>query len=193
MEQRQAAHHDVVRPGLDEGTDADLGVAAQIAVGEHGALGFSGGAGGVQDDRDIVVVALHRRVLARHLGDQRHQLGIVDQPALRADLGGTGSGLVGEGRRGEQRLGAAVGQVEGHLTGLEQRVHWDRDGAAVHDAVEHDGEGRSIGQHDSHPIAGLDAGLLQQRRHPGGCGVEFGEGELHIVTPQCYAVGVAIF
>ena len=60
VEQRQAAHHHVVRPGLDEGADADLSVAAQIAVGEHGALGLSGGAGGVQDDRDVFVVALHR-------------------------------------------------------------------------------------------------------------------------------------
>ena len=130
---------------------------------------------------------------AGKLGDQRHQPGIVDQPALRARVGGPGSGLVGEGRRGEQRLGAAVGQVEGHLTGLEQRVHRDRDGAAVHDAVEHDGECGSVGQHHAHPIARLDAGLLQQRRHPGGRGVELGEGELQIVATQRNAVGVAFF
>ncbi len=60
MKQRQAAHHHVVRPGLDQGADADLGIAAQIAVGEHGALGLAGGSGGVQDDRDVVVAAFNR-------------------------------------------------------------------------------------------------------------------------------------
>ena len=44
VKQRQAAHHHVVRPDFDESADADLGVAAQIAVGEHGALGLSGSA-----------------------------------------------------------------------------------------------------------------------------------------------------
>ena len=43
VKQRQAAHHHVVWPGLDEGADADLGVAAQIAVREHHPRGLSGG------------------------------------------------------------------------------------------------------------------------------------------------------
>ena len=112
MEQRQAAHHHVVRPGLDEGADADVGVAAQIAVREHGALGLSGGSGGVQDDRDVVATAFHRGLLLGQVGDQVHQAGVVDNPALRAHFVGAGAGLVGEGGCAEQRLGAAVGQVD---------------------------------------------------------------------------------
>jgi hypothetical protein len=128
--------------------------------GEHRTLGLAGGAGGVQDDRDVVVAAFHRRILPGQVGDQLGQRGIVDQPAVGAYFAGAGGGFVGESGGREQRLGAAVGQVVGHLTKLQQRVHRDRYGAAIHDAVKHDGECGGVGQHHSHPIARLHPGLL---------------------------------
>ena len=93
----------------------------------------------------------------------------------------------------EQRLGAAVGQVVGHLTGLQQRVHRNRDRAPIHDAVEHNGECGRVRQHHAHSIARFDASPLQQRRDAGGCGVELGESELQIVAAKCNAVGMTIF
>ena len=114
----------------------------------------------MQDDRDVVVTALYRGLLLGQAGDQVHQAGVVDNPALRAHFVGTGGGLVGEGGCAEQRLGAAVGQVVGHLPRLEQRVHRDRDGAAIDDSVKHDGECGSVGQHYAHPVTRFDSGLL---------------------------------
>ena len=64
VEERQAAHHHVVRTGLDEGTDEDVGIAAQVGVSEHRPLRLAGGSGGVQDDRDVVVTAVHGGVLS---------------------------------------------------------------------------------------------------------------------------------
>ena len=121
-----------------------------------------------------------------------HQAGVVDNPALSAHFVGAGAGLVGEAGCPEQRLGAAVGQVVGHLPRLEQRVHRDRDGAAIDDPVERDGECGRIGQHHADPVPRFDSGLLEQRRHPGGRRVELSEGELQVVATQRNAIGVAL-
>jgi len=161
-------------------------------VGEHGALGFSGGSRGVQDDRDVIGAALHRRLLRGQVGDQVHQAGVVDNPGLRTGFVGAGTGFTAEGRRSEQCFGAAVGQVERDLAGLEQRIHRDRDGAAVDDAVEHDGEGGRVGQHHADPVPRFDSGLFEQRRYFGGGRVELGEGELQLVATQRDAFGVAL-
>src|SRR6202012_1664913 len=115
-----------------------------------------GGSGGVQDDRDVVVTALHRGLLLGQVGDQLHKASVVDYPALGAHFVGTSASLVGEGGCPEHCLGAAVGEVEGHLPGLEQRVHRDRDGAAIDDSVKHDGECGRVGQHYAHPVTRLD-------------------------------------
>ncbi len=137
--------------------------------------------------------ALHWGLLLGQVGDQVHQAGVVDNPALGAHLVGTGVGLVGEGGCPEQRLGAAVGQVVGHLPRLEQRIHRDRDGAAIDDPVKRDGECGGVGQHHAHPVTRLDAGLLKQCRHARSRGVELSEGKLQVVAAQRDAVGVALF
>src|SRR6202000_278953 len=120
------------------------------------------------------------------------QRGVIDEPALRTHPGGAGGGRLGKSRCGEQGLGAAVGQVVGHLAGLQQRIHRHRDRTAEHDAVERDGEGRRVGQHHAHSIARLDTRLLQQGRDSGGRSVEFSICEFQFVTAQRNAVGVTL-
>ena len=108
MKQRQAAHHHVVRPDLAHRPHTNLGIAAQIAVGEHGALGLTGGAGGVQDDGGVIVVALHRGALLGQVGGQVRQLGVIDDPALNARLPGARHGLLGGGRSRRSSASAAL-------------------------------------------------------------------------------------
>ena len=66
------------------------------------------GAGGVQDDGGVIVVAFHRGALLGQVGDQFRQLGVVDDPALSTGLVGARHSLFGYGRSGKQRPGSLL-------------------------------------------------------------------------------------
>ena len=79
-----------------------------------------------------------------------------------------------------------------YLAALQEWIHGYRDGPAVDDAVEHDGERGCVGHHHAHPVARRDARVRQQRCDARGPGLELREGHLQVVTAQGDAVRVAI-
>ncbi len=166
-------------------------VEVDVAVGELGALGPAGGAGGVEDDRGVVVGALVRlgdRVAALEAAlDRAHRAALDDRgAAVGRALGGLGH----EVGPHEGDLGARVGEEVVDLAGLEQRVHRHDDAAGQEDAPVDDGERRHVGEDDRHPVARLDPVGAQGSCDPGGHAVQLGVGDALAVDPQCVLLGV---
>jgi pimeloyl-ACP methyl ester carboxylesterase len=102
-----------------------------------------------------------------------------------AFLGGIRSlGGRARGVRGDDEPGPGVPQVVVDLPCLEQRVHRDH-GRPGHQRPEvDDGEGRHVGQHESHAVAGRHAACGQRRRDPGSGTGEFAVGDDGVARPQ---------
>ena len=162
------------------------GVEVDVAVGQLGALGPAGGAGGVEDDRGVVVGALVG--LARSGRRPRglpstgpigpHSTILV--PLFRGALGRLGHEVGPD----EGDLRAGVGEEVVDLAGLEQRVHRHDDAAREEDAPVDDGEGGHVRQDDRHPVTGLDPVGAQRSCHLGGHAVQLGVGDPLAVDPQ---------
>ena len=190
MEQRQAAHHHVLRSDLQQRARRHLGVAGQPAVRQFCALGLTGGSRRVQHHGRVGVVAFDRLRLPGQIGDQGCQPGVIDKPGLRVHRRRPAVGGIGEQRVGEQALRTGIAEVELDLTRLQQRIHRYRDGAAAHDAVVGHREGGAVGQHQSDTVAGLDSVTFEQRGNPCGGVVEFGVGVGQVVAAQRGLVGM---
>ena len=147
----------------------------QIGLHQHlfdevdAALGLAGGAGGEQDDADVVGAQFDIGELVRrcgHLfaeGDEALGFPVFGLAAHHDDLGGElefGLGGFHGGHQGEaHRKGLEFGVIQdkGHFFLGPQGGDGHRDGAALHDA-EIDGNGfRHVGQAEAHPVLGLDA------------------------------------
>lgn len=118
MGQRQRAEDHLARPEREHVHD-DLGVAAQARVRELGTLGRPRGAGRVEDDRGVVVVA--RDGLGQLLGlvERRLELPGRSDDALGPRRLGAGSGRSGERMPGNHRAHLRIGQAEPGLALLE--------------------------------------------------------------------------
>ena len=164
MEQRQPAEHHIVRGQLEQPLRDDLGVAAQVVVGELRALRGAGCPGRVQDHRRVRAVPFHHPV---HRGCGREHFGErwVDDDRLRTCRGRSGEHFGGRHRAGEDHRRTGIGEMVGDLAGLEQRVHRHHDGARAKHSVVDGRELRDVREHDGHPVAGPHPVLGQQPGH----------------------------
>ena len=166
VEQRQASEHDVVRADVDE-ADGDLGVAPHVGVGQLGALGGARRARGVEHDRGVLVVAIDEGdgLVGHHLAQELRR---DDGDELRARLGRSLAGLLGDAIPREEGPGLGVAQHEGDLAGLVQGVHRDHDAAGPEDAVVDDRHVRDVGHRHRDPVSRLDTDLLEPAGDAGG-------------------------
>lgn len=73
-------------------------------------------------------------------------------------------GAHGQGRgafEAEVRHGVGIGELVGDLTGLQENVEGDDDGARLESPVVHDGKPRDVGAAEGNLVAGLDASFDQ--------------------------------
>ena len=179
VEDRQRMDQHVVG-GVGPGLAQRLGVRDEVAVGQHRALGAAGGARGVEQRREIVGRALHRRE------GFRSRVGRVRQAALAlgVERDERGAGLV---RSGLQRLAPARVADEDRRLGVADEVldlgrgvagvERQEDPAGAHRAeVEHDRLDRLLDL-GGDPVAGLHAEAGEGVGHPAGAGDEVGIGD----------------
>ncbi len=190
VEQREAAHHDVLGAELHERLGAGGGIAGHVAVGQLGTLGLTGGAGGVEQHHRLVVLPVDDLVIGLEPAEQVGEPLRVDADALDADLGRGLGGLLGHLVPGEDDRGTGVLEVVLHLAGLEQRVHRHHDGAEAEDAVVGHGEIGDVGQHQADAVAGLDAAIGKQTGHARAGGIEPRVGHLDVVQLHRGAIAV---
>ena len=173
MKQRQTGQHHVVIGQFQQASHDDVLVGSQASVGQLGALRRAGGSRRVQYDGGVGRVALDRLAELGQTIGQPCELGVVDEPYLRAGAVRAVRRRVRKSRAADQRLGAGVGQVERHLAGLHQRVHRHRDAAQPPDAVVGDRCRRDVRQHHTDPVPRPNALAVEERRQSGRRGVEF--------------------
>lgn len=140
-------------PGGIEGS----GVGGKVVVGEHGALGEAGGAGGVDEGGDIV----------RADGDVGAQGG---------ESGGIGEERGQEGGIDEE-AGGGVGEDVGELAVAIEDVDGEEDGAELEDSEEEVDEVRAIGEVDGDAVALGDATGGEGVGETVGSGVDFAKGK----------------
>jgi len=95
VEQRQAPHHDVLGPQVQQGAGCHRRVGAQVGVRELGAFRLPGRAGGVEDDRGVLPRAAHRLRVRREVGEHLLQRAGRDHDGLGACRLRPPGGLVG--------------------------------------------------------------------------------------------------
>ena len=160
-------------------------VVAHVAVPQLGALGLAGGAGGVEDDRGVVLVGrdgLERRRLLRRapapsvsapsIGDARGRVGgdheevlAARRPARSPAYPSCADRQLGGALEAEVGLRVGVVEVVGDLAALEQHVERDDGRAGLEDAVVDDREVRQVRAAQRDLVAGLDAARDQQVGH----------------------------
>ena len=190
VEQRQPAEYDVIRARADDVGARHLGVTAEVAVGELGALRVARGTRGVEDHRGVLVVGIRDLVVRVDGGQQVGEADRVHDDGFRLGLLGAAAGLVRERMPGEDQPGPGVAQVVGDLPRLEQGVHRDDHAAGAEHAVVHHGDLGDVGHHDADPVAGLEAALVQQPGHPGTRLVQGPVGHRRVVHPHGHPSGV---
>ena len=167
-------------------------VEVEVGVGQLGALGLAGRAGGVEDDRGVVVVALGGLRDRRRRPRRSRSTGpigphsMIRVPLFCAPLAASAD----EVGPHEDELGAGVGEEVVDLAGLEQRVHRHDDAAREQDAAVDDREGRHVGQDQRDPVAGLDPVGAQRPRDRRGHAVQLRVGHPLAVDPQRVLLGV---
>ena len=157
------------------------GVEQHVRVGELGALGVSGGARGVEDDRGVVhapPVRLERRGIrrehglrqslhafhrARRVWRQRHHQELLAPGFIAGGLRHRRERKLGGSFEGEQRLRVAVLQVVGDLARLQQHVERHDHRPGLENAVIGDREPRQVGTTERHVIARRDPHRRQRR------------------------------
>ncbi len=183
----------------------------QVGLHQHffdevdAALGLAGGAGGEQDDPDVVgiqfdVGELIRR--RRHLfaeGDAAFGFPVFGLAAHHDDLGGELEfvpGFFHGGHQGETyRKGGEFGVIadESHFFLGPQGRNGYRDGAAFLDA-KIDGHGfRHVGQAEAYPVLGPDALLGEDVGELVGHGQQFFKGDLLVPKQDGDLVAAAFF
>ena len=169
-----------------------------VAVGEHHALGHAGGAARVAehagvfqcgradgkhgaaaaDQRFIGMRAREfRRVEAHVLHHRRHLVTRLGDALLPHPFEQEGLGL------------AMIGLI-GDLARREAVVHGNRDGAQLLYGVIGLEEGRTVVEHQDHPIAGAHSQSRQPMREPAGAIVEFAPAHALIAVDQKHPLGV---
>ncbi len=158
--QRQHRHRPVLASQLVKRRGRPR-VRLQVVVRERHAFGHPGGARGVEDDRQVLGPALHRREavgLVRGLCGQRARLAVVaaavhQQHVVEArQHADPGLDLPQHVGRGDGDLGLGVGEDVGHLPVAEEEDHRNDDPSALEDRRVALGDLRAIGQHDHHPV-----------------------------------------
>ena len=86
VEQGHGRQHPVAGAEHGVGGDDLLGQGVKVAVGEHNALGSSGGAAGVEDHGRVVGLAIHAEVLIEAVAAQIHELPPPDHGGVFGDL-----------------------------------------------------------------------------------------------------------
>ena len=160
MEERDTDEPDIVG-GDAVGIERRHRLPGQVGVGQHGALGSAGGAGGVHDQRRRVVGNIHRlRWIARLVhqvlvGQQTVVAGVTgDHDGLqhRGDVADTGSDRA-EDRFGDHHARAAVLDQEGDLGWCEPEIDRDRDGPDHVGRQHRLDELCAVEHEDHHPVA----------------------------------------
>ena len=181
-------HHDVVR-----GEVAQAGVVDRAgdppAVGQHAALGKSGGAGGVLErgqrlraemvdripgrcGRDLVAKRRGRLVAPNPRGavPAEHQL------QIRASRGHD-VGQRADGVHQHQRAGTRIGQEMAEIGLLVPDIDRHDHGAQPHHAQPDERIVEPVGHHDGHPVPRLDPERREPIGHPGRTGLDLRKGE----------------
>ena len=143
------------------------------AVGQHYALGATGGAAGVEDAAQLVVRA-RLDFLPWLSRSQQLVEGMRPGGGIRADQndlglpGEVGDGLLDCGQeldRGDDGFGFAVGENVLHLGRREQEENWHGHRADAPAARISCTNLRTVGRHHRDPVIGLHAELLQRARN----------------------------
>ncbi len=209
MEQRQRAQVRVGTLGVGgEQVDAGECVVVHVAVTQLRTLGAAGRAGGVEDHRGVVLVALDRRERHRLFGDDRgvrlrravpgpRRVAALDQEELAAALGGLESlprGLSDRQLRRalerEVRLRVGIGEVVGDLAGLQQHVQRHDRRPGLEDAEVDAGEVGHVGAGQCDLVPRLNAARDEQVRDPVGRGVESSVCDEFVTEDDCGALRV---
>ncbi len=150
------------------------GIPVEIGVGQLGALGPAGGAGGVEDDGSVVRTSigdLADRLSAR---DQRleglafgRRAGGDQEPALRSGLA-RGPGPLGQGVAGDQRDAVRVVEVIGELVRRAEHVERHHGTAGVVTPEVGDRELRHVREQHGDVIAAPDARGVKRGGEPAG-------------------------
>ena len=142
----------VLRVGAEERL-AEQGVVAHVAVPQLGALGLAGGAGGVEDDRGVVLVGLRRSRTSASMpaerlrrasgtpsnGDSPSRAAVIrkkcSQPSAswKPAYPSCADRQLGGALEAEVGLRVGVVEVVGHLAALEQHVERDHGRAGLED------------------------------------------------------------
>ena len=165
VEQRHDAERDIV--GAEPIAARDVARRdGQVRVGERHALGTSGTAARVQNERDVAHRGRRRRAVravGRRPGDLHRAARIhLDRQDGNA-IAGRAPGLLRAGRRKEQHAGVGVLEVEPELVFLVTRIERRR-GSGHRRREKRDDRRQAVGQRHADAIAPPDAGRRKRGR-----------------------------
>lgn len=189
---------------------ADERVVVHVAVAQLRALGMAGRAGGVEDHRGVVLVALECPEPHGLLGDDRlvglrcpapapgrGRAAALDQEEPGAALGrpeplprGLPDRQFRRALEREVRLRVGVGEVTGDLPGPQQHVQRHDSGAGFEGVEVDGGEVREVGAGRCDLVARLDPARNEQVRDAVGGGVEGGVRDAVVTEDDRGALGV---
>lgn len=133
------------------------GVGGEVVVGEHGAFGDAGGAGGVDESGDVVAID----------GDLRAGVGVS---CCFGEESGEEGGI-------DEEAGGGVGEDVGELAFAVEDVDGDDDGAELEDGEEEVNVAGTVGEVDGDAVALCDAAGGEGVGEAVGLEVDVAEGE----------------
>ena len=137
---------DAVALGFVEDADATADVGGEVGVGEHGALGFAGGAGGVDDDGKVVEGWLGE--FGRCGCGRLREVGDVEEADMLKFIGDIPEFFAGD----QPGKLAVVGYVL-NFRCLEEGVDGDSNGAGLEDGEECVDEFRTVFDEETNAVA----------------------------------------
>ena len=192
MEQRHDRQCPVVLAEAvsDEGVDR---IPQVVVVGQHRALGSSGGARRVHKAGQVATGhgdAQRPRLAARkHLFEVRLAIGRLaadHHSGAHADAptGERGAGDIGQVTRPHEDVGPGIGQQIGHLGGGEPEVHGHEDSPELGGGEHRLQEGGAVDQQSGHPVALAHTELAQCTGELVCAPVELGVGDATVPVDQ---------
>jgi hypothetical protein len=187
VEQRQHGDGNRICSGVDQ-VAGHLGSRTKVGMGEGGTLRLARRAGGVDDRRGVVVVALDHLVDCVGCREQLIEANGLHDEALRAGIGTPLASFVLEIDPAEHQPRTRVGQVIGDLCALQERVHrHDHRTETQHRGVD-DREVRDVRQLHADTVARFDAVGPQQPCRASNTLVQGPVRESHVVESHGWAL-----
>ena len=164
VKERQGRDGNGVGAGADQ-VAGDLRPAADVGVGQGGALRRSGGAGGVDDHGAVTIFTRLDLPDRRHPREQAFEIAGRNRDIVDSGRCRSGPRRFVEAIPAEQDLRPGIGQVVFDLAVPEQRIQRHDDTAEAKGGEVNDREIGDVGHQQADPVAGPDSAVTQEACH----------------------------